>query len=826
MGYYRLPNGFELVYKKQKNSKVIAFYLGIKSGSGNEDNEIAGVSHFIEHLLFKNKSTTTTIESCGGYLNAYTSIDETVYYAILPSENYEKALYELKELVYNPKFSKEEIEFEKRIIIEELKGGKDNPYKILYEKLFSLTFKNHPYSKPVIGFKETIERLTYEKIIEYYKINYSPQNSFLVVTGDFDEFKLVNLVKEVFSDLKNGNLSKFEPEDDFSPLKFFHSRESLKFDQNYLGICFKIPKFLTQVSINLDVFANFFGAGQNSIILKKLKREKEIINEASCDVYPLKHSNLFLITVTFPKDIDENYVTSEIFSLIEMYYYKELKISEIEKSIINLTSEVYFEKENVSDEAKKLLFYHVVTGSWENEKNYFKKLKKVFPKGIKNSVKEFLKKENSNIVSLCTNQSKINLNKDKKLYLIRRIKKLEFFNLNNGIKVIFRKNSKTPLIAFKVGGLGGVKFENKSNNGISYFTAKYLTKGTKNFCENEIYDYIEGRGGELVTFSGRNSIGISGYSLKKEFFNTFEILKDILFFSEFPEKKLSSVKKDILNKIKAEKDNPYEVCMNTFYSLIFEGHPYSFKIKGEEKNINRFSVSDVQDFYTKIFIPENITLSFAGDIENNFIDYVLKSLNELNSNLKLKSKDFQVKLLNSDKIVEKKWGKNQCHIISGFLAPSMKDENSILMSFMKTCLGRMSGRLFNEIREKLGICYSIFPFYLKGVDTGCFGIYIVTDRNNKEKAIEEINSLYGNLTRKGLTSEEVESTKKFILGNYYISNQRFINLASSVFFNVIYGLGLDYEKKYLQKIKNLTKKRLDCFLENYFSNPKLTLIYK
>ena len=168
MEYFTLSNGLEVLFEKQKNTKVCSIYLGIKTGSVNEPEEYAGISHFLEHLLFKGKATATKIEGCGGYLNAYTSLDETVYYLTIPSENFKTGLIEIKNLVFNPSFSEEEVELEKNIILEELKGGRDNPFKLLYEKIFQYTFQNLGYRRPVIGLKKSLENLNYHKILDYY----------------------------------------------------------------------------------------------------------------------------------------------------------------------------------------------------------------------------------------------------------------------------------------------------------------------------------------------------------------------------------------------------------------------------------------------------------------------------------------------------------------------------------------------------------------------------------------------------------------------------------------------------------------------------------
>ncbi len=830
MHFLKFDNGFELIFKKQKGTGVCALFLGIKSGSFYETRDLAGISHFIEHLLFKRKNTAKVIESLGGYLNAYTSLDETVFYITLPSDNFKIGLKELFNLVFTLNITHEDIDIEKNIVIEELKGGKDNPFKILYEKIFENVFKGMGYEKPVIGYENSIKNFTYEKVFNYYLEHYNSTNAVLVVVGDLDQRQVIDETQKLFISIKPIKKLKNNYEFYLNPTKYNYVPVKTSFNQYYLSICFKIPEFNSKDFLSLDIFSNYFGSGESSILTKILKKEKQIVDEIVCDVYPLKYSNLFLISAVFSKDKSPELILKEIFKLIEVYYEKNLSLSDIEKSVYNLKSQIYFDKENASEEGRKLIFYHIITGNYLNEKLYLKNITKITPNDIKNSLKKWIKKDFANITILFPENvkfvEKLNISTEKKNKKLNKRKRKIYIKLNNGIQLIFEKISRTPLIAFKVGGLGGLRFENRKNNGISYFTAKYLTKGTKNYCENEIFDKVEGKGGELFAFSGRNSIGVGGYLLKEDFLEVFDIVKEIVLFSQFPENKIERIKNEILNKIKSEKDNPYEYVMKFFYKNIFKNHHYQFDVKGNENNIKRFKVDDAKNFYKRIFIPENLVFSFAGDLKDEYIEKIIL---DLEGTQLLKRERFietksKLPILKRSKVIKERLEKNQAHIVIGFLAPSTFDDDYYSLKLIKHCIGNQSGRLFNQIREKLGLCYAIFPFYLNGIDGGCFGIYIATDKSQIDKSILEIDNLIKNISKYGFLEEEINNAKNYIIGNYKISKQKYITVAGNNFFNVLYNLGLDYEKKYLKKIKNLNKNKIDNVFKKYFNGPKLTLI--
>ncbi len=823
MEYFTLNNGLEVLFEKQSGTKVCSIYLGIKTGSVNEPEKFAGISHFLEHLLFKGKATATIIESCGGYLNAYTSLDETVYYITIPIENFNKGLIEIKNLVFNPLFSKEEVELEKNIIIEELKGGKDNPFKLLYEKIFNSTFQNLGYKRPVIGLENSIKNLTYDDIVEYYKTNYSPSNSTLIIVGDLDFNDVKSKVENIFNNLKSYNIKSHSNTDEPEKNNFKIIIERTNFSQHYLAISFKVPNFNSDDFVSLDVFANFFGSGQSSHLVKKLKKEKSLVLDISSYIYPMRYASIFLINAIIPENINPENIIKEIFQEIEFFKKNGLNLYEIEKSVLNLKSEIYFDKESCAEEAKKILFYHLITGNYENEKKYLKKLNSITPVKIKKALNQWIDKKFSTIVLLSPKDLKIS-DIDLSPQLIKsKSKKRELYVLDNGIKVIIERIKRTPIIAYKIGAAGGLRFENTKNNGINYIVAKYLTKGSEKFSENEIFDRIESRGGELVSFSGRNSIGIGGYFLKEEFLNSFEVIIDLIFNSTFPEEKLNRIKNEVLEKIKAEKDHPMEFGLKFFYKKIFKDHHYRFDVKGTESNVKKFKISELKNFYKKIFVPENLIFSFAGDIEQSHIYEILDYLNDFSFSGKFQLPPKKLPENVSEKTYFKKLNKNQAYIITGFLAPEHGHKDSFAFNLIKNSLGNQSGRLFTEIREKHGLCYSIFPFYLNGIDGGCFGIYVDTDKKYIDKILKELDKIFIDLYLNGLNEKEIELARNYLIGNYRISRQKYISIAGNNLFNELYGFGLDFEKKYLKKIKTLSRNKINNTIKKYFSNPRITI---
>ncbi len=208
-----LNNGFRVISERIDSVKSISIGIWVKTGSRHETPEQAGITHFLEHMLFKgteNRSAfdiAQSMESVGGYLNAFTSSEYTCYYARCVDTQIDRALDVLSDMVLNSTFPDEEIEKEKKVVIEEMKMYRDSPDDYLFEEFTKEIYKGHPLGRPVIGFEETVSSFTREDLNAYMNDRYFPKNLLIAVAGNVDHDKVVELAESKFGSLKRDGKS-------------------------------------------------------------------------------------------------------------------------------------------------------------------------------------------------------------------------------------------------------------------------------------------------------------------------------------------------------------------------------------------------------------------------------------------------------------------------------------------------------------------------------------------------------------------------------------------------------------------------------------------
>ena len=187
-----MPNGLTIVSEHIPSVKSVTAGIWIKSGARHETKQQAGVTHFLEHMLFKGTKNRTafeiaqSMESVGGYLNAFTSTEYTCYYARCLDTELCTALDVLSDMVMHPIFLKEEIEKEKKVVIEEMKMYRDSPDDFLFEEFTSHLFKDHPLGRPILGYEETVSAFTDNDLFQYMRDRYAPENLIIAVAGNVD----------------------------------------------------------------------------------------------------------------------------------------------------------------------------------------------------------------------------------------------------------------------------------------------------------------------------------------------------------------------------------------------------------------------------------------------------------------------------------------------------------------------------------------------------------------------------------------------------------------------------------------------------------------
>lgn len=339
LSVYTLENGHRVIFAYKK-SPMINISSWVKTGSINENKENNGVSHFVEHLLFKGTTKYPAgvfdrkMEELGGIINAATWKDYTFYYINIPKEHYGVALEMHADMMVDALFPIEEIgpEFdpngespeekrERYVVIEEIRMGEDNNWRKVYKNLNFSMYESHPYKREVIGTKEIIANIPQTEIARYYKTFYTPENITTIIVGEFDENDMLSLVQNNFKFKDNSDIEKCikdntSPEFEIKNPKTIVDYSEVNTGYLMMGALCNSAKNLKE-SIALDLISTILGDGKSSRLYSDLienVNNPHYYQLESCH-YQFKDGNNFLIEANFDaskKDIVINEIKAQL----------------------------------------------------------------------------------------------------------------------------------------------------------------------------------------------------------------------------------------------------------------------------------------------------------------------------------------------------------------------------------------------------------------------------------------------------------------------------------------------------------------------------------
>ncbi len=274
---YTLKNGLRVVTEKIEHLKSISVGVMVQNGSGNENPEVNGISHFIEHMFFKGTDKRTSkqvmedIENVGGQINAFTSKEATCYYIKALNTHLDLSLDVLSDIILNAKFDPEEIEKEKGVVIEEINMSEDSPEDVLDDVHSKAIFGDTSLGYPILGTIPLVKSFTREKILQFISEKYTPYNSVISVCGKFDDKELEDLINKYFGGWKSKH--QYKPEYNEVTIQVSSSYAKKEIEQLHISLGLEGLPYGDDNNYSLVLLNNIFGGGASSILFQKVREE-------------------------------------------------------------------------------------------------------------------------------------------------------------------------------------------------------------------------------------------------------------------------------------------------------------------------------------------------------------------------------------------------------------------------------------------------------------------------------------------------------------------------------------------------------------------------
>jgi len=843
-----LGNGLKVLTKEVHVAPVASCYIWYKVGSRNERPGITGISHWVEHMLFKGtpslpkEELKRVIERNGGQWNGFTYLDYTAYFENLPSEKVELALRLEADRMQNSIFDKDEVEAERTVILSEREGAENYPQFLLEEEVLAAAYKAHPYCWGVIGWKSDLQSITRDDLYDYYKAYYSPNNAILVLVGDFSTEGILKKVREYFEQIPTGkpisNPTTVEPE------QLGERRVMVRKEGNvaHVYIAYHIPAVGNDDIYALDVLGKVLSSGRSSRLYRALV-DKQLATYASFHPEASKDPGLAWLNAEARADVKPEKVEEALLAEIEKVQSKFITDSELARAINQTEAQFVYAQDGVSNQASRLGYYESLI-SHKYLDAYLSNIHKVSKEAIQNVARKYLITDNRTVGYFLPippkgtqKASETPITQNKKYYksgadergALTSLDKPSRKVLENGLVVIVQENHAVPAVSIsgriKAGGL----YDVPELAGCADFVANMLLKGTKTRTWEQIAEEIDSVGASIYVGGGMETSIFNTRFLKKDFDKIISVLADIIRNPNFPEEEIEKHRNQIHSWFKSWDDNPFRVADRELRALIYpEEHPYHRRIQGYEETISKLGQDELAILHNRYYRPDTTIMSVVGGVTTEeVIDKIRGTFGNWEAEGETPSFAVSpVEIGEPDKKIIPMMDKSQVEVLLGHKGIRRTHTDFYAVDVMNRILGGSAGlgRLFSQVRDVQGLAYGVWSHFEASLGEGPFIAGAGVNPKNVQKAIQSILHEIRNLKDGGITEGELADAQEMIIGNFSLSMETNTGVANILVNVELYGLGLDYPEKHGQIYRSVTKEQVEESAQKYLHPDKCSLV--
>ena len=814
-----LDNGLVIIVREDHNAPVVSAQAWAMAGSIHEDKWLgAGLSHVLEHMLFKGTTTRAgsridqEVQEAGGYMNAYTSFDRTVYHIDVPNTGAVKAIDILCDIMQHATLPPDELAKEMDVIRREMDMCHDDPGRRASRRLFETAYTKSPYRFTIIGYPDIFNEVKPDDIRNYYTEKYAPNNVFYVVAGDVKNDEVVAQIKAAYAKSKSKAMPPIvlplEP-------KQTASREIIEeapVELGHVHFAWHIPELRHADVPALDVLAVLLGSGRSSRLFQQVREKQGVVHHVDAWTYSPGLPGLFGVSAVVDGD---QFEAANAAILAEIEKIKSLSVSadELHKGIKQFISATLSARKSMEGQAQILGGNWLAANDLNFSERYLVAVKHVTTNDVQRVARAYLTPENRTLYALLPDGAAPKAKANVEANADNAIQKIV---LPNGLTLLVKEDHRLPFVEFRAVFKGGVLAEDAANNGTTMLLAKLLIKGTAKRSAEKIAMEIESIGGSLDSYGGNNSFGVNAEVLSSDFATGLDLLADVILNPIFPAAELEREQEIQIAGIRARKDELLKSASLAMRRALFGDNGYGLDTLGTEESVARISVAGLKSFHQKLTVPNNCILAIFGDVNMGEVKAAVeKALGGWKANVsEIVNRKSQI--VNTAQRIEETRDKKQAVLVIGFPGTTLADDDRYALDLLQECCSDLGSRLFLRIREQLGLAYYVGAQNFAGLVPGYFAFYTGTEPAKAAQVETELLKEAELLRTEGLTADELKRAKAKIIGGKKISRADLGHLAMTSALDELYGLGwqraeLDdakFEAVTLEQIKSAAQKYL------------------
>lgn len=832
------PSGLTIVQRSLVTAPVVAVQLWVGVGSALENDAQRGIAHVHEHLVFKGTEKrgvgviAADIEAAGGSINAWTSLEETVYHVVLPADAGALGVDVLLDGVLHTKFDAEELAKELEVIREEIRRGDDVPQRSHVEKLFASAWGTHGYGQRVIGSIESVSAFDADALKQFHQRWYHPKNMTLVVVGDCtpeDVKKWVDASMPAYTSTPfvAGDIPEPPPLSTELPVIEYRVVENAR-----VTIAFQGPAQSHPDHPAVELLCTLLAGTNSSVLYDRLVRTDGLAISAWSDSLSLQKSGLVLAGATFAPD-------ASIHQVLRVLGEELADVSGRVRADDLLRAKRSFESSHLMTEATvqgRASAYgngalHHQEPQWQ--KAWMEQLRLVQLEDIRRVAQTYLQPKHLRIVAQLPMQLQPEEIRPSSLLdafeegfyksqkkALRRTppdsQGYELLDLDNGMKLIVQREPTLPIFSMSVGTATGVNADPDALAGRATMMAGLLTCGNERLNTHAIERALDELGCVATSNAGQETTVFSMRALSSEQRASIELAQGCWFESNFPEAEVERAKRVRLRAIKQQEEHPEYLAGRALHQTFYPNHPYARSARGTEASIEAITRETLVQAHQQIVRPEAMVVSAVGDVD---VDALVDQLSGWSSSaLEAPTPHTlpQVPPWPSAQRVHVPHQRKQAVVYVAYPGIAHSDPDSATLSILTSILSGQGGRLFQSLREQRSMAYSVGMSSDRFAQSGIVYGRMETSPEKIEEAIQGMREELQRVCDEKLSHEDVARAKARIAGQTQVGLQLATTRAAITMRDTLLGRGYRYGLDFAERVREVDAASIRTLAQRLF----------
>lgn len=823
--FLRLKNGLSVLVKEDDRFPLAHIRMLVHAGSAYETPAQAGISHVLEHMVFKGAGSmgpgevARRIEAAGGSLNAATSFDHTTYHVEVPDSAWKLGLSVVADMTFKPALVQSELESEKEVVLAELKRGEDTPDNLLFQTLQAMLWKGTSYEWPIIGFRDTVRAVSSASMRAYIAPLYQPQNMVLCVVGKVKAAEVLAEAERLLGGIRN--TAPITPPRPFeTPAATGPQLKVVQgmWNKVHLGLAFPAPDFLSAKMGGLDMLAQILGGDETSRLYRKFKYELRLVDSISVGSSNLERSGILMVGAVLDADKLPAFWDA-LATELASFDAASVTDQELLRARTNIEAGLFLSRETISGLAGKLQHQYAFEGGQQGEANYLSTIAATGRPQLASLYREFFRPEAVRAVILAPKgvaiaeaplldslkrrwppaQARAAAKTDAAASAVRQV------SLPGGGTLVLQPDATLPYTALSIAWPGGDGLLPGNEQGLGALTASLLGRGTKNRTANQVEDFLSDRAASLAASTGSESFSLMTKFPSRFTADMLALVRETLESPALAEAELARAREDQLNAIKRGEDQPIGLAFRKLPGLLFASAPHAYLRLGDPAQVAGFTRAQAAGFW-KRQSAQPFVLSVCGQFDEAQITAFATALaGELTAQGVQPAQAKAAQWKPKAKAVLHLPERNQSHLFVIFKAPGRADQAmSARLSVLRAALAGQSGLLFRDMRDKQGLGYTVTAFLSQYKEAGFMAFYIGSDPDKLPQAMEGFRKAAANLAAKPLPEAELVRAKNILSGDYYQDRQSLMSRSREAAGALVQGFERDAELKLVEAAQTLT----------------------